>query len=76
MIILDWWERQTPTIKAHFSYIYYYLHSQIYDAVDFFNNFNHSSYLKYLFENIKVSHAQKILSDKTNHNKINDNSFF
>jgi hypothetical protein len=31
----------------------YYLRSQIYDTVEFLENFEHSFYLKYLFINIK-----------------------
>jgi hypothetical protein len=33
-------------------HLIYYLRSQIYDTVDFFENFDHSSYSKYLFKNI------------------------
>jgi hypothetical protein len=45
--------------------------------VDFFENFDHSSYSKYLFKNIKIlSKAQTTLYVKTNHKKVNDNHYF
>jgi hypothetical protein len=39
---------------------FYYLHSQIYDTVLFFKNFDHSSYLKYLFKNVKFYVKHKL----------------